>query len=258
MLKLMDRREFIGQAAAVLGWPALAGRVFAQAEQPADSVVVKVAFDGQPPERAVLDCGSDPVCARLFKKQPLRDETVVVGTDGGLQNVFVYVAQGLAERKWKVPDRPVILDQNCRYIPHVFGLMAGQPLQITNGSSTLEVPHLLPAENQEESFKLVAGASKTITLPRPEMGIRLKCDVHPWELAYCHVLSHPFYAVTDAHGKCALKALEPGEYELSFWHEKLGSFNRRIRIEAGKAVLLEELTSKEFKRRRPTASAVFG
>ena len=213
-----------------------------------DSVSVRVAYEGTPPERKILDCSADEACETLFKDKPLLAETVVVGKKGGLQNVFVYVSKGLPDRKWKAPEKPVVVDQNCLYVPHIWGVMAKQPLEIRNGSPLLEVPHLYPKLNKEQSFSLPGGKKKTITLNRPEVKVRVKCDVHPWEMAFCHVMPHPFFGITDDQGRCSIKGLEPGKYELTFWQEKLGVVTKKLEVEAGKTAKIEDLTSKSFKR----------
>ena len=251
MARMITRREFVANSAATATVSLLGRRLCAAVSQDVDAVAVKITYEGTPPEPKILDCSSDPICARMFRKEPLRDEAVVVGKTSGLQNVFVYVSEGLPDKSWPVPDRAVTLDQNCMYIPHVFGVMAGQTLRIANSSKTLEVPHLFPRENQEQSFKLSPGDHKDILFSKPEMSVRVKCDVHPWELAYGHVMPHPFYAVTDEQGTCTIQGLVAGDYQLAFWHEKLGVFRKRITVEAGKMPLVMDVTSREFRRRKP-------
>ena len=57
----------------------------------------------------------------------------LVGPGNGLQNVFVYVKDGLGDRTFTAPPTPVVLDQRgCKYMPHVFGAQVGQPVTILN------------------------------------------------------------------------------------------------------------------------------
>ncbi|HPD29605.1 MAG TPA: carboxypeptidase regulatory-like domain-containing protein [Phycisphaerae bacterium] len=214
-------------------------------DPPTDAVLGRVLYDGTPPVLAPVDCSADPNCAALYRHNPLLPEDLVVSKTGGLAHVFVSVKHGLDPgRRWPVPDRPVILDQKgCLYIPHVFGVMAGQPLQILNSSKINEVPHGYPKRNPEFSFTLPKrGMSKTVVLNEPEV-FRIGCDVHPWETAWCHVMAHPFFAVTDTEGRFMIRGLPAGEYELELWHEHatLGTLTRSVRIEAGRAAWLEEV-----------------
>jgi len=167
----------------------------------------------------------------------------------------VSVKSGLdRSRKWPVPAEPVVLDQSgCRYLPHVFAVRAGQPLTILNSSKINEVPHGYPARNPEFSFTLPKrGMKKTIVLAECE-SFKIKCDVHPWELAWCHVMAHPFHAVTNADGRFTINGLDPGEYELEFWHEhwSLGTKTAGIRVQDNKPTRLENVTFKPGKKRRP-------
>lgn len=212
---------------------------------PTDAVLGRVLFDGPPPVLTPVDCSADPNCAALYRHQPLMPEDLVVGGTGGLAHVFISVRKGLDPgRKWPVPEKPVILDQKgCLYIPHIFGVMAGQPLQIVNSSKINEVPHGYPKRNPEFSFTLPKrGMSKTVVLNEPE-AFRIGCDVHPWETAWCHVVTSPFFAVTDTEGRFMVRGLPPGEYELELWHEHalLGTLTRLVRVEAGRPARLAEV-----------------
>jgi hypothetical protein len=72
----------------------------------------------------------------------------------------------------------------------------------------------------------------TTTFEKPEPVFQIKCDVHPWMLAYIGVFSHPFYAVTGPDGKFTLSGLEPGTYEITAWHERLGPQTATVTVGA--------------------------
>ena len=91
---------------------------------------------------------SDPNCVQAGVTAT--DETVVVGDAGALQNVFVYVKDGLGDLRFPIPSPPIVLDQkDCRYVPHVLGVQMGQSLEILNSDPTLHNVHAIPAANQE-------------------------------------------------------------------------------------------------------------
>ena len=76
-------------------------------------------------------------------------ENVVV-SDGHLENVFVYVKEGLGTRTFDVPKDDVALNQSgCRYHPHVLGVMAGQTIKIVNADPTTHNIHPTPKNNRE-------------------------------------------------------------------------------------------------------------
>jgi len=240
----MNRREFIGGAMGLAGGMLGAGGLAAPTSRPADAFVVTLRYDGEPTKPKVVDCSEDPYCVQLFRDNPRTEDTLLVGKDKALQNVFVSVVAGLnKDAKWPVPTRPVAIHENCWFSPHVVGVMAGQPLEFSNCSKTLEVPHGMCRRNKEFSFYIREGMTKQVVLKYPET-FRLLCDVHPWELAYCHVMPHPFFAVSDNRGRAAMAGLPPGEYQLRFWHERLGALTRPVKIEAGQTTRLDDVTFK--------------
>lgn len=249
-----SRRKFIQSLTATLVLSSDGPRQLlyaAGATQPATAPVSdgnrltgKVVFEGEAPEREKLDLRMDPFCARLYRKEPLLSEDLIVDEQGGLANVFVSMTRGLPDREWPIPEEPVVLEERCRFIPHVFGVRAGQKLRIVNESEGTEVPHLHGRKNPNISFTLPRkGMSRDVVLHETEV-VSVTCDVHPWEQAWCHVVDHPFFAVTDEKGRfaMALDGIEPGSYELTFWHEKLGT--RAIApLHIGKASIPDVKTS---------------
>ena len=175
---------------------------------------------------------ADPVCVKEGKGTTT--EFVVAGADGGLQNVFVYVKDGLGGRTFQAPQQAVVLDQKgCHYRPHVFGVQVGQPLQIVNSDPTLHNIHAIPKANQEfNTGQPIQGMKFDHTFTAKEVMVPFKCDVHGWMNAYAGVLDHPFFATTDTSGKFELKGLPPGDYTIEAWHEKLGTQEQKITVGA--------------------------
>src|SRR4030095_16785899 len=78
-----------------------------------------VKVEGTPPQARVIIMSSDPLC---MPEGPSLSEVVLVGPGNGLQNVFVYVKDGLGDRTFQAPTTAIVLDQRgCKYSPHVFG-----------------------------------------------------------------------------------------------------------------------------------------
>jgi len=193
------------------------------------SITGVVKFDGKAPAAQPITMDSDPYC----EKQPKNStESVVVGGDSGLQNVFVYVKDGLGNRVFPVPATSAVLDQKgCRYAPHVLGIQVGQTLEIIGSDDTLHNVHAVPQQNREfnEAHQL-AGIKHTHVFSTKEVMIPFKCDVHKWMNAYLGVLDHPFYAVTSNTGRFELKGLPPGTYTVEAWHEKLGTQTQMVTV----------------------------
>jgi hypothetical protein len=110
-------------------------------------------------------------------------------------------------------------------------MVAGQSLDILNSDPTLHNIHALPEKN--DAFNLgmpVQGMKYTKKFDKPEVMIRIKCDVHGWMGAYCGVLPHPFFAVSAADGSFMIKDLPAGTYTIEAWHEKLGTQTQQITV----------------------------
>jgi hypothetical protein len=198
----------------------------------AASITGKIVFEGTVPAVEKFKMAADAFCAKSHPGDVSRED-IAIGPDKGLANVFVYVKSGI-NGTYPPPAAPATIDQKgCTYHPHVFGMVAGQSLEILNSDDTLHNIHSLPEKN--EAFNLgmpVKGMKYTKKFDRPEVMIRIKCDVHGWMSAYCGVLSHPFFAVTAADGTYTIKNLPAGTYTIEAWHEKLGTQTQQVTVGA--------------------------
>ena len=202
-----------------------------------------VRLTGPPPARENVTVTGDPTCEEAYRDHPLQSSDVLVGPDGGLANVFVYVKHGFDALRFTVPAEPVILDQNaCMYVPRVLGLMVGQTLLLRNGDPTLHNVHGLSSFDRKRDFNFGMprrGTEVPKTFDAPEVMYRMKCDVHPWMAAWIGVLEHPAHDVSDAAGAFELSRLPAGEYEIEAWHERYGTLRRTVVLVDGQAADVE-------------------
>ena len=197
----------------------------------AGSVTGRIAFDGPAPAPEPLKMASDPACAEAAGPNAMSDAVLV--SNGSLENVFVFVKDGLDPAySFDVPAQPVKFDQRgCRYVPRVFGVRAGQPIEVLNDDNTLHNVHALAKTNREFNQSMaLKGEKKTYTFAEPEAMVRFKCDVHGWMTAHVGVMPHPFFAVSKADGTFEIPGLPPGTYTIEAWHERLGSQSQKVTI----------------------------
>ena len=194
-------------------------------------IMVKTPFTGQAPAAEKIKADADPKCKVLHPDGITIDE-VIVNANSTLRNVFVYVKDGLAGKTFEAPKTPVVFDQlGCQYNPRVFGIQVNQPLEILNSDDTLHNVHALAANNTQFNLGMpIKGMKIKKTFSKPEVMIKIKCEVHPWMRAYAGVVDHPFYAVPGDEGSAQIKDLPPGEYTLEAWHEKYGAQTQKITV----------------------------
>ena len=200
----------------------------------ASSISGTVTFTGKPPALKPLAMDADPACAKKHSG-PVPSERLVLGGGNTMANIIVFVSKGVpAGKTFPAPTTPVTLDQNgCQYKPHAQGIMVGQTYKILNSDGILHNVHSLPKINPQFNKPMPPTLKETTTtFTKPEPIFEIKCDVHPWMIAYVGVFTHPFFAATGADGKFTISGLDPGTYEISAWHEVLGTQTASVTVAA--------------------------
>jgi hypothetical protein len=201
------------------------------------TVTGKVVFEGTVPPAAIIRLDGDPKCVALAAGEVRHVEDVVVGEGNTLQNVFVYIKEGLPPRLYPVPPEPVVLDQQkCRYVPRVLGIQVGQQLAIRNSDPLL---HNVRSEGViNDTFDVgtpLQGVEVKRTFATREVMVPFKCNVHNWMRAYVGVLEHPFHDVTDNAGRFSIAQLPAGTYTVEVWHERFGTQSQQVTVAAKEA-----------------------
>jgi plastocyanin len=200
----------------------------------ASSISGTVVFAGKPPALKPLAMDADPACAKKHSG-PVPAEMLVLGSGQTMGNIMVWVSKGLpAGKTYPAPKTPVVMDQKgCVYVPHVLGIMVGQPFKILNSDGVLHNVHTLPKVNKTFNQGMPPNLKEANTVfEKPEAMFHTKCDVHPWMSAYIGVFTHPFHSVTSTDGKFTISGLDPGTYEITAWHERLGTQTASVTVGA--------------------------
>ena len=182
-----------------------------------------IKFAKKAPPRIEIDMAQDPACS--LSSEPNYSEQYMV-KDSKLQNVFVYVKDGLGNKVYPASTTPVVLDQKgCRYIPHVIGVQVGQPVEFTNSDPTMHNIHTTADTSTNPEIDISQppkGGTTQRVFAHPELMIPVRCNNHPWMNAFINVSPNPFFAVTDENGHFEIRGLPPGTYTLVADHEVLG------------------------------------
>jgi plastocyanin len=205
----------------------------------AASVKGVVKFEGTVPKSKLISMSADPSCAKQHPSAVFAEE-VMTDSKGDLQNVIVFVSEGLGDRTFDAPTEPVVVEQKgCMYMPHVLAVRANQTLHLVNDDFTSHNIHPTPANNREWNKVELPGSTMDETFSRPEIAIPVKCNIHPWMRGYIAVFKHPYFIVTGKNGSFDLTNLPPGTYMIEAWHEKLGTATQKITIGAGETKNLD-------------------
>lgn len=191
----------------------------------AGDITGKVTLQGTPPPEKTI--AFTDTCSAL-NPPVTTTRHYVVGKDNGLANVFVYISKGLEGKKFTPPADPVVINQvGCNYDPYILGCMVGQKVIIKDSDPLMHNVHAMPKVDGNTEFnfaEMAVGDSNdtkwTESITKPEVLLKLECNVHGWMFCYVGVLDHPFFAVTDKDGNYKIANVPPGKYTLTAYHLK--------------------------------------
>ena len=200
----------------------------------------RVVLKGDVPDPVLLHAKGAPVkdgeiCAA---EDTYRDDLVIDRKTKGIANVFLYIYKAPKDIHPEAakPAPKMIFDQaNCKFIPHVLVVQAGQTVEVLNSDNVAHNTHTYPLRNQAMNI-LVAPNTKAgdgvdiATATREIVPHQVKCDFHPWMVAHWLVLDHPYAVATDAKGNFKMENLPVGDHELRIWHERVGYLDRKYKV----------------------------
>ena len=201
------------------------------------SITGTVKLSGTAPHMKGIDMSKDPYCAQQHTNDPAKMENVVAGADGSLQNVVLYITDGLqgAEAGAVPSEEPKFDQKGCMYSPHVLVVDVGQKFQVTTADQTTHNIHPLPTPGSGNigwNKSQPPAAPPIVTDWKAPEAISVKCNIHPWMHSWHVVVKGP-YAITDASGNYTLKGLPPGPYTVTAWQEEYGTQTQKVTVAAG-------------------------
>jgi len=236
----LDRRKFVGRAAAanaaVVAGLQVPSVIKAAAADKWGDLTGRFVYDGKPPERKKLKVDKDVECCGKFD---IRDESLMVGADGGLQNVYIYVRSrkvdicpGL-EKEFGGKDKKRVLLENrdCIFIPHCMKIWyTKQEFYTTNTQPIADNVAFSPLGDVPANIVLTAAPksndkiiSATWKFRRKQrIPIPILCNYHPWESAFILPLDHPYVDISKADGSFRISKLPVEKLEFQVWQERVG------------------------------------
>ena len=240
MTDKLSRRQFVRRTAAATG--AMAAGLHAPAIVKAAAadrwgdLVGRFVYDGKPPVRKKLKVDKDLECCGKFAEAgKIRDESLMVGPDGGLGNVYVYVRSRSVdvcpELAETVEPRVLLENRDCIFIPHCLKIWYNkQEFYTTNSQPIADNVAFSPLGDVPANIILPAAKDRDTEATwrfrrKQRIPIPITCNYHPWEIGYILPLDHPYVDISKMDGTFKIPKLPAGEVELQVWHEKIGYLN---------------------------------
>jgi plastocyanin len=200
------------------------------------TITGSVKLNGTPPHMRGIDMSKDPYCVKANANNTPKMENVVVGSGGGLENVVLYISEGLTSPTESSAVQ--VFDQkNCQYTPHVLAMDVGETFKVVTSDQTAHNIHPNPnpmTGNIPWNQSQPPGAPPVEKSWKAAEFIEVKCNIHPWMHGWFAVIKGP-YATTDADGNYTIKNVPPGNYTVSAWQEVYGTQTAKVTVAAGQA-----------------------
>lgn len=198
-------------AAGGTGWATLRG-------------TFKYAGTAPKPEKLRVDKDTE-VCG---KGAGILDNSLVVGSDGGVANIVLYArakrvhesAQPIAK---DAKEEPLLFDQkDCMFLSHVLACQVNRPIDVKNSDPVGHNTKIDPQKGAAFNQNLPVGQSLLYTPTQEEaLPAPVSCSIHPWMKAYLLPRKDKYFAVTKDDGSFEIANLPAGEeVEIQVWHER--------------------------------------
>lgn len=174
---------------------------------------------------------------------PARGNTVIVdvsaSTAAGQQladnSGSIVFIDGLVQAAGRNDPHPVISQQNRQFSPRVLPIVRGTTVDFPNDDSILHNVFSLSKARRFDLDVYRPGKSKSTRFSKPGL-VRIYCNIHPEMTCSVLVLNNPYFATTDANGRCIISGIPDGTFSLRTWRELGGEARQSVRLNDSKVV----------------------
>jgi len=157
-----------------------------------------------------------------------------------LANVVVYlerVPEGA--RSPSAPRGPFRMEQEgLAFQPHVLAIERGTEVEFPNRDMLFHNVFSLSRPATFDLGRFPQNASKSLKFTKPGI-VKVFCHIHSDMSGVIVVLDNSFFTSPGRDGTFTIDGIPPGEYRVVAWHERARLSSKRVRIEAGKASVLD-------------------
>ena len=209
-----------------------------QSPVPATGVLevhVRLAGESRPAPTRVRNTTDPEVCGL---EQSLED-LQVSEENRGVRHVIASLVDVPRDRiPTTAPQRLLIDNRDCRFMPHVAVASVGDTVVAKNSDRILHNTHYYGPLGSNIALPF-EGMMVSRVFQRSGM-VTVLCDVHGWMRAVIRVDDHALHGVSDELGFLRISGIPVGSYTLELWHETLGI--RQVEVE----VRQDETTRLDF------------
>jgi len=193
-------------------------------------VILGEVTGGSPTDTSITPTHDLSVC-RPFS------QSLVPSRDGGVGNAVVWLSGVASGPKDDAPRRARLTLDGCRLEPRVQRVaLAGTVLVNGRDAMLSRLRFTVAGEPAPRATVLLSDVGQIVPTDAASAApglVRVHDDLHPWVRAYLVVAPHPFVAVTAADGQFRFDGVPPGRYTLHVWHERLGTHEKKVRVDGG-------------------------
>ena len=154
------------------------------------------------------------------------NETMLIDNKG-VQNVVI----SLLGKKLKKKTGDYKLDQKkCQYEPRVITMPVDSELKIHTSDPINHNIHTYSFENDPINIMFIPGQESYSQEMEEAEIIKVECDLHSWMRAWIVVTPNSYSAISSSDGTFEIPDIPPGDYELTAWHETLGSLTKTVTV----------------------------
>jgi len=247
----MNRTILIGVVAFVLSLPSMSAFAYKTIKVTGGAKLTgTIKLKGQPPAPArvsfpaKLNGADKSFCSG---HRPLAVAKYAIDSARRLKNVVVWV-EGVSTGKKRTKKPGSLVNENCRFSPHVQSIDAGAKIVIENRDPIMHNTHPSYVSDNRTAFNIAMpkqGAKLRKKVRRAGVLVT-KCDSgHVWMKAWIHAFKHPYHMTTGSNGKFVIDELPAGSYVLKVWHEAAGVVSRKFTVTPSQTLRLDfELQAK--------------
>ena len=192
------------------------------------AIVGEVKYAGDPPAPEKIPVTKDE---KVCGSEPKTSPDLRVGSNKGVQDVIVRLADIQKGKALTKPEKPPVLDQKtCEYHPYAQLFPVNTTLEIVNSDDVLH--NVKTKGGSKTQFNMAQPKFKrklTYEFKNAEI-VQVECNVHGWMHAVLVAAEHPYYALTDANGSFKIADVPPGKYTLKVWHPILGEQSKEVTV----------------------------